>query len=549
MSGEKPPEWLPDGWIMELRTTRSGSKYRCYIDPFTGSKFYSGKDALRHLKDGKLHSPKPSLKRSLNTNMDNVISQVELSPDGLPRGWVKETKFRKSGIYKSGVRKDPYYIDPVTGYVFRSLKDTVHYINTGEISKHAFLPKNRDNSNTFSSDMEASVPNSDEEMAVPVDELPERPQSPSPQDASTQCEDVAVSVCTTQPNAKQVRKTRKGSKKVVQSVTGELPEAVKPLEGEKKKGIKDLDPTVEDPPINRTPPEPSKDKQLELVHITPKSVAKSSKRSKKRKSEVELLLENQTNIKDMNSLGRENSKPSMPDGERLKIKLEPAAAVNSLVLEDSHSLSVNHESTEEAAKYRSSQAKTQIAIGSSRRLSKRLAMLKTNQEPDVLTCDIPQQVIPSPAKDSNSNCNSCKEVKEAPQTDPVPRKQEPECMEQPADRKENSELEKLFEANPGSPVTLSLGDLWADPCFEFAFRTLTSDLPDFDDCMAIQGYFQNQLVSPQSSRPSSLDSSTPEAQDGLSKSMPAVQTKPQKDEKPSSEKVIKESSQSTRLDK
>ena len=50
-----------------------------------------------------------------------------------------------------------YYTEPVTGYVFRSLKDCVRYINTGQISKHAFLPKNKQKSNTSSSDMESSV--------------------------------------------------------------------------------------------------------------------------------------------------------------------------------------------------------------------------------------------------------------------------------------------------------------------------------------------------------------------------------------------------------
>lgn len=46
MSGEKPPEWLPDGWIMEIRKTRTGSMYRVtplwipFSPPFTVSFCY-----------------------------------------------------------------------------------------------------------------------------------------------------------------------------------------------------------------------------------------------------------------------------------------------------------------------------------------------------------------------------------------------------------------------------------------------------------------------------------------------------------------------------
>ena len=40
-----------------------------------------------------------------------------------------------------------YYIDPVSGYAFRSLKDVDRYLESGEIGRNAFKPKD-------SSDME-----------------------------------------------------------------------------------------------------------------------------------------------------------------------------------------------------------------------------------------------------------------------------------------------------------------------------------------------------------------------------------------------------------
>ncbi|KAM0942090.1 putative Methyl-CpG-binding domain-containing protein [Dioscorea sansibarensis] len=508
MSGEKPPEWLPDGWIMEVRKTRTGSKYRCYFDPSTGSKFYSGKEAQRHLKDGKLCSVKSSQKRSQNTNLDNVIAQFEHSPDGLPRGWVKETKFRKSTKQKSGMRKDPYYTEPVTGYVFRSLKDCVRYINTGQISKHAFLPKNKQN-NTSSSDMESSAPNSDEEMAEVVEELPEGSKSPSPQDRSAQCQNASDSAFTTQSTVVQEMKTRTGSEEVVQSVTGEWSESVNPPSDE---------PLMQS---HGTQQEPSVHEQLKLLSITPKSAVKSSKRSR-RKSEVEQLLETQRNFEDLNKFGRGNSRLPVTESKSVKMESEPSAG-KPLLLEDTHSLTVNQESSKGAMKHGSSGAKAQKSVTGPRRMSKRLAMLNSVQKPDLQTSDIPQQIIHSP---------SSKKAKEAThQTEPVVVKPDAETAEQPADITDMFNLDKIL----ATPFRGPLEDIMAYPCIEFAVRTLTNDLPEFDG--SLDDYVQSQLVSPPSSHPGSSVSTAPDAQDDL-RPIDAVVTK--QDEKPcSADKITK----------
>ncbi|MED6224217.1 hypothetical protein PIB30_081750 [Stylosanthes scabra] len=57
------------------------------------------------------------------------------SGDCLPQGWTVEVKVRKNG------RRDKYYIDPSSGYVFRSLKDVDRYLESGEIGRNAFKPK------------------------------------------------------------------------------------------------------------------------------------------------------------------------------------------------------------------------------------------------------------------------------------------------------------------------------------------------------------------------------------------------------------------------
>ncbi|KAJ6851699.1 methyl-CpG-binding domain-containing protein 13 [Iris pallida] len=142
--GKSSQEWLPPGWIMEIRVRKSGGrpggKYKYYYDPFTGSRFNSKAEVFRFLESGKLSTPALKQKNRTRDTLDNVLAQVQYSPDGLPHGWVKEILFRKSSK-KGGIRKDPYYTDPVHGYIFRSLKDAIHYVSTGEVSKHALGPR------------------------------------------------------------------------------------------------------------------------------------------------------------------------------------------------------------------------------------------------------------------------------------------------------------------------------------------------------------------------------------------------------------------------
>ncbi|KAJ0048730.1 hypothetical protein Pint_16094 [Pistacia integerrima] len=176
------PDWLPDGWVVDLKTRKSGvligRPYKIYTDPLTGCKFFSKPEVLRYLESAKrkncsskrketcnLESAKRkscSSKRKETCNLESARRRscsskqketrkkmcsaskvvVEKSTvDDLPPGWIKETKIRKNAF---GVRRDPYYTDPVSGYVFRSKKDVFRYLETGEISRHAFKPAKRD---------------------------------------------------------------------------------------------------------------------------------------------------------------------------------------------------------------------------------------------------------------------------------------------------------------------------------------------------------------------------------------------------------------------
>ncbi|XP_019171148.1 PREDICTED: uncharacterized protein LOC109166711 [Ipomoea nil] len=177
---DKSPEWLPPGWTVEEKTRMSGvshgQTYMCYIDPF-GRRFYSKPEVSRHLKTMNCNGPigvgeekksnieEPSCNkvsqnekatggqshtsRKLRSGMgkqpsdigSSVVVQSDLV-DGLPPSWIKEVKTR--AYAHGGIRRDPQYIDPVSGYVFHSKKDALRYIETGDIEKCAIRPKKRD---------------------------------------------------------------------------------------------------------------------------------------------------------------------------------------------------------------------------------------------------------------------------------------------------------------------------------------------------------------------------------------------------------------------
>ncbi|KAI7746622.1 hypothetical protein M8C21_001706, partial [Ambrosia artemisiifolia] len=61
--------------------------------------------------------------------------------DGLPPGWIKEVRTK---IYATDKRSDPFYTDPLTGYIFRSKMDAMRFLDTGNVNLCAIRPKVKD---------------------------------------------------------------------------------------------------------------------------------------------------------------------------------------------------------------------------------------------------------------------------------------------------------------------------------------------------------------------------------------------------------------------
>nr|CAD1840846.1 unnamed protein product [Ananas comosus var. bracteatus] len=129
VSADNSLGWLPSGWILEIRSRGSGTeaeeRYKCYIDPVTEYRFFSKEDVLCYLEEGTLPNSISDLERNCNADaIDNIFAQIEYSQKDCPTDG-----------------KDPYYTEPASGLVFRTLKDVSRYVETGEISKHAFRPR------------------------------------------------------------------------------------------------------------------------------------------------------------------------------------------------------------------------------------------------------------------------------------------------------------------------------------------------------------------------------------------------------------------------
>ncbi|KAL8196232.1 hypothetical protein R6Q57_025232 [Mikania cordata] len=150
--------WLPDGWLVDVRFKNSGVRYKIYKDPATGKQFYSkptvlkylgivgGSNSVKRKQDSSANptptnatSPRRSRKRKENSQNSDYQEVITTSAaDGLPPGWIKEIRTK---IYATHKRNDPFYTDPVSGYIFRSKVDAKRFLETGDVNLCAIRPK------------------------------------------------------------------------------------------------------------------------------------------------------------------------------------------------------------------------------------------------------------------------------------------------------------------------------------------------------------------------------------------------------------------------
>ncbi|XP_010482573.1 PREDICTED: methyl-CpG-binding domain-containing protein 13-like isoform X2 [Camelina sativa] len=69
-----------------------------------------------------------------NGRKDKVIVEKSAAK-GLPEGWIKKLEITNRSSRK--IRRDPFFIDPKSGYIFQSFKDASRYVETGDIGHYA----------------------------------------------------------------------------------------------------------------------------------------------------------------------------------------------------------------------------------------------------------------------------------------------------------------------------------------------------------------------------------------------------------------------------
>ncbi|KAL2527264.1 Methyl-CpG binding transcription regulator [Abeliophyllum distichum] len=138
------PDWLPAGWKIKIGVRESGKRDKYYIDPSNKRKFNSKPEVLRYLKNAG-----PVIKRAKSKKLKNVdaskhsavkIDIKKTVAENLPPGWIKEIRIKKNG---RRTRSDPSYIDPVSGRHFRSMQEVFRYLEARDPGKVESKPKDR----------------------------------------------------------------------------------------------------------------------------------------------------------------------------------------------------------------------------------------------------------------------------------------------------------------------------------------------------------------------------------------------------------------------
>ncbi|XP_022968221.1 methyl-CpG-binding domain-containing protein 13 isoform X2 [Cucurbita maxima] len=138
MMNQKSEEWLPPGWTVKVKVRKSGKKDKYYYEPSSQMKFNSRAEVFRYLKTAAICYPESEESRTFKQSQNNVEVKKTLA-EGLPPGWIREIRETKTA---NRIRRDSFYIDPVNGNVFRSIREVHRYLTSGTVSRLVY--KSRD---------------------------------------------------------------------------------------------------------------------------------------------------------------------------------------------------------------------------------------------------------------------------------------------------------------------------------------------------------------------------------------------------------------------
>jgi hypothetical protein len=396
-----------------------------------------------------------SKQKIIDHSMQSVENEMieRVPPNGLPPEWIKEIRIQKKA---SGTRKDTYYTDPVSGYVFLSHKDALRYLKSGDIRNCAMRPKKRDELGFLN---EASCLQSVAATQMIGDHTPKRRLFAGTEDSFTRSLETGD---TGGPVKRQriAKGTQNSVTRSSETADAEGPQKRQRIRKEKLSPVDAIegadtkechDPSSSPSPITKV----SKRKQGEIVGTENRTV--SNKKEKGTNSNAK----NKSNRK--SGTGASNSR-------RKKAVAVPSRSSSRLVGHQSKMLESLETEPEPSVGHR-----YDVAHNGPHQFGTVSATEKADNAPGGTEA-------PSKVELSNTSKNLLEEKAIALEDQAVAEDQ-PSRVETVITDAENQDRENPF------------GESWSDPCLEFAFKTLSGEMPVKDN-LQTHGNFQEHSENP-----------------------------------------------------
>ncbi|XP_073132981.1 uncharacterized protein [Henckelia pumila] len=514
MVAGKSPEWPPLGFTEKIKV-KDGRKIKVYTDTSTGNKFYSRPAVIRYLgtvnqsdtaaKKKKLevedeHSSKseispqsqlededepslkseispqsqlevedePSLKSEISPQSqleveDEPSLKFEISPqkmpiassgcnserknkgkhsfklvaresesaDGIPPGWIIEIRTSKSG---NKIRNDRYYIDPNSGYIFSSKKDVMRYLENRDISNCATRPKKMESDELQLIKNEIHSSSQDNKLSEHIETeqlLASGESDPGGESSSAKSPE--------EPDAKISEPKKDNS-----ACTLEDNESCENPDKDAEMKV-DTEPTVDlkstDEALAKTDPETHPEIPSSGVEKQADETPVSSRKSKKRKG---LIVPSRVS-KRLAGCKAEIQSNLIPSKQALRVaaKRSPSSEVKTL-------------------------PSSSLATVADIPLSSGVPPSKEVATPPVVVNETPRDIEPL------------------------------KNVENPLAEKEVIRVEKQADdsiRSQESQLCFGFGNSWPDPCLEFAFKTLTEEIP-YEQTLAFSNCFRDRSSIP-----------------------------------------------------
>ncbi|KAG9441069.1 hypothetical protein H6P81_016923 [Aristolochia fimbriata] len=437
---EDMPTWLPPGWTMEIRTRKgglsAGTRYKCYIDPISGCKFYSKAEVVDYVQAGPMGiKSRKRKRRSINMlSMNNLHSECD-------NGCISPSESASVDLDEDAELGNSVSI-PVNSvhYAFSPSQKECKRPKTGASNARRCLFVNPSN-------QREELHSAEPLMVAPISYIPME-QVSSVKEPSATHEEPQNLVYNELVNDGSNEETRvvDDEKQPKNSVSLETQNVMKAEDRATSQKLED---------------------NMQKANLTPLEVENKSDNLISLQLDEDKQLENKGHTVEMKKQKEEQVLPEQKDNKP----------------PENQEASCNTETKISSRRKMRAQRTTDLA----RRTSKRLAGLDPDVDPD--SAD-PELALRQAKLGTKANSSLPRGLTGSSSVPCALSQLESHTGVNPADERApgfNSiseiipntkpEAGKLVSDDPSSTVISPFGDSWPDPCLEFAFKTLTDAIP------------------------------------------------------------------------